>query len=346
MKVGNPQELQTQKRCGSCFCVVQEVPAARPSSLLEAAVSAKDAKKGQTVQGDILDAGSAGVRSASVIEASRELESGRLSLPWQAKAIRLPVVSLGTVAARGLVHRDINGGPTDRNKTGPPQGPFVKRRIHPGEVPTYPMLWAHSADRERRFVVQVDSCGDPRPDDETRAVERWNYSASNLHSNLDFQLNSQSLAMCLTPEKCLGGRAWPNVIPRKAQYHIPLLLWANSTLGLILFWWHGSRQQKGRASITVTKLPELPVLDPRALTNGQMDQCRAIFDELKDREFLPANEAYRDDTRKALDRGLLFGITSVLQLDPVLEEGLELLRKQWCAEPSVHGGKRTRIGRD
>ena len=39
---------------------------------------------------------------------------------------------------------------------------------------------------------------------------------------------------------------------------------------------------------------------------------------------------------------LLFGVTSVLQLDPSLEEGLDLLRRQWCAEPSVHGGKGTR----
>ena len=75
-----------------------------------------------------------------------------------------------------------------------------------------------------------------------------------------------------------------------------------------------------------------------------MNQCCAIFDELKDREFLPANEAYRDDTRKALDRGLLFGNTSVLQLGSGLEEGLELLRKQWCTDPSVHGGTNTRIG--
>ena len=81
------------------------------------------------------------------------------------------------------------------------------------EVPTYPMLWAHSADREKRFVVLPDSCGDPRPDDEARAIERWNSAASRLHANRDFQLNSQSLAMCLTPEKCLGGRAWPNIVP-------------------------------------------------------------------------------------------------------------------------------------
>ena len=316
--------------------------AARPSSLLEAAVEAKQAM-GRAVQGNILDTGAAGVRSMNVIEAARDLEAGNLRLPRSPIAIKLPVVTLGTVADRGLVHRDINGGFTDRNRTGLARGPFVKRSIRPGEVPTYPMLWAHSADRERRFIVQPDSCGDPRPDDEVRAAKRWNSAASRLHANLDFRLNSQSLAMCLTPEQCLGGRAWPNVIPHKSRYEIPLLLWANSTLGLILFWWHGTRQQQGRACITVTKLPDLPVLDPRTLTDSQVDQCHAIFEDLKDKPLLPANEAYQDETRRTLDRELLFGIVSVLQLDPDLEEGLDLLRKQWCAEPSVHGGKGTQF---
>ena len=330
------------KRSGSKSRAAYSNLAVRPSSLLEAAVGAKNARS-QTVQGDILDAGVAGVRSTSVIDSARDLKAGNLRLPRQAQAIRLPVVTLGTVAARGLVHRDINGGPTDRKKTGLPQGPFIVRSIRPGEVPTYPMLWAHSATQERKFVVQADSCGDPRPGDETRAVKRWNGAASRLHANLDFRLNSQSLAMCLTPEKCLGGRAWPNMTPQDSVHEIPLLLWANSTLGLILFWWMGSRQQAGRAILTISALPNLPVLDPRTLTNQRLDHCRAIFDDLKDREFLPANEAWRDETRKALDRELLFGITSVLQLDPGLEEGLELLRKQWCAEPSVHGGKGTQI---
>jgi len=75
-----------------------------------------------------------------------------------------------------------------------------------------------------------------------------------------------------------------------------------------------------------------------------MDRCRVVFEDFKDKPLLPANEAYRDETRKALDRALLFGITSVLQLEQNFEEGLELLRRQWCAEPSVHGGKGTRIG--
>ncbi len=330
------------KRRGDESCAAYSNLAARPASLLEAAVVAKNARA-RAVQGDILDAGAAGVRSTSLIEAAHNLETGSLLLPRQSQKIGLPVVQLGTVAARGLVHRDINGGFPDRNETGLARGPFTVRAVRPGEVPTYPMLWAHSAVRERKIVVFPDSCGDPRPDDEARAAQRWNSAASRLHANLDFRLNSQSLAMCLTPDKCLGGRAWPNVIPHNPRYQIPLLLWANSTLGLIVFWWHGTRQQQGRACITVTKLPALPVLDPRTLTDSQMDHCRAIFTEFKERPLRPANEAYRDEARKALDRQLLFGITSVLGLDPVLEENFDLLRKQWCAEPSVHGGKSTRI---
>ena len=316
--------------------------AARPSSLLEAAVGAKKSRA-QAVLGDILDAGAAGALSIDVIEAARSLEAGNLRLPRQVEAVNLPMVTLGAVAARGPVHRDINGGPAARDRTGSPRGPFAVRAIRSGEVPTYPMLWAHSADRERRFVVLPDSCGEPRPDDEARAAERWNSAASRLHANLDFRLNSQSLAMCVTPEKCLGGTAWPNVSPYDQRHEIPLLLWCNSTLGLLMYWWKGTRQQSGRARMTITAIPDLPVLDARALTDGQVDHCRAVFEDFRDRSLLPANEAYRDDTRKALDHALLFGNTSVLQLDPALEEGLDLLRKQWCAEPSVHGGKGTRI---
>ena len=316
--------------------------AARPSSLLQAAVGAKKATD-EAILGDILDAGAAGVLSISLIETACSLEAGNLRLPRQVQAANLPMVALGTVATRGLVHRDINGGPADRDRTGSPRGPFTVRPIRSGEVPTYPMLWAHSAERERMFVVLPDSCGDPRPDDEARAVERWNSTASRLHANLDFRLNSQSLAMCVTPDKCLGGTAWPNIVPGDEFHEVPLLLWCNSTLGLLMHWWKGTRQQAGRARITITAIPDLPVLDPRALTNIQTDHCHAVFENFRDRLLLPANEAYRDETRKDLDRALLFGSTSVLQLDPRLEEGLDLLRKQWCAEPSVHGGKGTRI---
>lgn len=140
-----------------------------------------------------------------------------------------------------------------------------------------------------------------------------------------------------------GGRAWPNVICEDQRYELPLRLWANSTLGLILFWWRGTRQQEGRTILTITAVHELPVMDTRVLDEQQLKHCANLFEDFRHREFLPANEAYCDETRKELERALLFGITSVPKLEPDLEEGLDLLREQWCAEPSVHGGKSTRI---
>ena len=312
---------------------------ARPASLLEAIDERRRVpERGQ--QGSILEAGAAGVRSASVIQAARGLKTSELRLPRAMQATPLPIVALGVVAERGLVHRDISGGPTNRETPGVERGPFNVRAIRPSEEPTWPMLWAHDAPRERRLVVKPDRAGEPKPGDRKRAKDRWDRAASRLHSNLDFRLNSQSLAMCLTSEPCLGGSAWPNLLPTTDQYEFPLLLWANSTFGLIAYWWTGARQQQGRTRLTITKLPEIPVLDPRALDARQIALCEAVFEEIKNRDFLPANEAYRDPTRKDLDRRLL---VDVLGLDAGLLEPLDLLRRQWCAEPSVHGGKGTRI---
>ena len=307
---------------------------ARPRSLLQAAVDARDSK-GSAAPGDLLDAGGAGVLSARVIDAARSLQQGMLLLPRQPEATSIQIVTLGAVARRGLYELDINGAP--------PRGAFRIRKVRQYEVPDYPALWNHDAERERKLIVLPDTCGDVDAEHAEKAARDWKRTASRLHANRDFRLNSQSLAMCLTTEKCLGGAAWPNIIPNDDRHDVPLLLWCNSTLGLLARWWKGTRQQAGRSRMTITALAELPVLDPRTLTEGQMDHCQAIFNNLKDRLLLPANEAYQDETRRDLDRQLLFGITSVLNLDPALEEGLDLLRKQWCAEPSVHGGKSTRI---
>lgn len=118
-----------------------------------------------------------------------------------------------------------------------------------------------------------------------------------------------------------------------------MLLWANSTLGMILFWFIGSRQQTGRSNLTITRLPDLSVLDPRELSEKQIQEAEKIFEEFRDREFLPANEAYRDKTRKELDEAVL---VRLLGLDSTVLEWLDVLRDQWCREPTVHGGKSTR----
>ena len=81
--------------------------------------------------------------------------------------------------------------------TGKANGPLDVIVRH--EAAAYPMLWNHAADRERRLVVEPDSEGRERPGQHQRAVAVWE-TATRLHFNRDFRLNSQSLAACLTPE--------------------------------------------------------------------------------------------------------------------------------------------------
>ena len=299
---------------------------ARPTSLFKASLTASALDPDQTL-GDLR---AVGVLEANVVRAARGMYSGTLDLPRRSP-VDLPMARLGDVAERGLLDRDINGGGG--------RGAFDIRSVTPGDVPSYPTLWAHDAKRETRLNVGIDRVAEVRAGYETKAQKTWERTASRLHSNRDFQLNSQPLAMCLTEDKSIGGRAWPNVIPGDRLHEIPLLLWANTTLGLISFWWAGTRQQQGRAVMTVSKLPDLPVLDTRQLSDDQIELCEVVFEELKDKDFLPANEAYRDETRKVLDRHLL---VDVLGMDEGLLGPLKTLRLQWCAEPSVHGGKGTR----
>ena len=270
--------------------------------------------------------GAAGLRNPALAKAMLRLRSFEFRIPQVVQSYALPVTQLGELGNRGKLHRDISG----ENR-----GPFDVLPIK--DVPSYPMLWAHDASRERRLTVLPDTQGDVRPGCQNQADEVWN-TATRLHLNLDFRLNSQSLAACLTPELVLGGTAWPNFLLKDTQWERMIVLWANSTLGLMNFWWTGTRQQQGRARLTISQLPRLMVIDPSELSSAQVIRSNETFDALKEQQLLPANEAYRDPVRQALDR---FVLLDLLELPADVLEPFDRLRLQWCAEPSVHGGKST-----
>ena len=274
-----------------------------------------------------------GITHLSLAESLISLTEGQLKLPQMADHHPIPVTPLGALGTRGVLHRDINGAGG--------RGPFEIRPIPPGHYPEWPALWSHSAPRETRMIVAPDTQGGVRPGCADRAQVLWDRTASRLHFNLDFQINSQPLAACLTERSSLGGTAWPNFRVADTRWEIPLLLWANTTLGLLSFWWFGTRQQQGRSRLTISRLPGLLTLDARELSDDQLERCEEIFQRFCDRDFRPANEAYRDEARQELDAAVL---VEWLGLDDAVLEGLQILRAQWCREPSVHGGKTTAPG--
>lgn len=294
------------------------------------------AQVGDFIRAGISDGGCAGSAEPDLAAAAGSLANGRLWLRRLGTISDVSLTTLGELGSRGPYHLDIRGLQADKTT---PRGPFDIVSVTDWRAATYPALWAHQAKREICLVVTPDRQGRVRPGCDKKARAIW-ATASRLHLNHDFQLNSQPLAACFTEQPSIGGRAWPTFKLHDERWEPTMLLWANTTLGLISFWWVASRQQQGRANLTISRLPELATLDPRTLTVEQLSTASDIFEGFAEREFLPANEAYHDKTRRELDKMML---VDLLGLDErQIMPSLALLRDQWCREPSVHGGKSTR----
>ena len=305
----------------------------RPKSNVER-ITIGNQVAGTAFYADLQQGGCAGVVDLELIKVAIALESHNLKLPTLKRPFDLAMTCLGNLGQRGLIHRDING----LNPDGTYRGPF---NILPLSVeqPTHPALWSHNADLERQIILTPDSEGEVRSGMKEQADAVWS-KASRLHFTLDFRLNSQSLAASITERRSVGGRAWPNFCPQNFKHESVLALWSNTTLGLFLFWWYASRQQSGRAILTISQLPSLLMIDASKLTSEQLANADRLLNKFAKQPLLPANEAYHDNVRIALDEEFF---VRVLGLDSTILEPLEVLRNKWCAEPSVHGGKNTRI---
>ena len=260
---------------------------------------------------------------ASVAQAAHALAHSSLWLPGQAP-VPLPTASLGGLAGRGW---------HDLNFTGR-QAPFD--RLPASTTATYPALWNHRAGRETRLVVEADSQLQVRVGREERAAEAW-ATASRTHLNRDFTFGSQPLAVAYTERRCVGGRVWPSIRFDDPGFEVAFSLWGNSTLGLVSHWWHSSRQQSSKAGITVSGIAGLSVLDLRTLDEAQLEGARRIFDEFRSLDLQPAFLADTDPNRALLDRRV---VCDLLGFGEDTFRGVRRLAGKWCAEPSVHGGKK------
>ena len=289
---------------------------------------------GDTLAGEILDApiddhdngwGAGRLLDASLAQAAHSLAAGSLRLPAEPQARPLPITRLREIGRLG-VHDSLLTMTTHG-------GPFIK--MAPSPTATYPALYNHHARRETRLVCEPDSQLRVRSGGESRAAELWP-TASRAHLNRDFTFGSQALAVAFTELASIGGTVWPNIGFDDNRFDCAFAVWGNSTLGLLSYWWHSSRQQSSKARMTRLVIPNLPILDLRALSDDQLTTAQAIFDDFRDQELQPAYLADADPNRALLDRQV---ICDLLGFDAAVYQGVRRLAAKWCAEPSVHGGK-------
>ena len=290
----------------------------------------------------------AGILDGELAQIAWNLERGilvPLGQPGLA-TIELSITPIGQIAGRGPYHADIYWDQPD----GTPRGPFELIKPATSPAPTYPMLWAHVANRERRLVVNPDSEGRikaasgsaTQTELTAKAARVWS-TATRVHYNRDLRFNSQSLIVATTNRPCIGGRAWPSIILENRDHEYAFALWSNSTLGLLLHWWVSNKTQSGRGTTTITGIPQIPTLDVRALTDEQVAVAKAAFEALQGQQFLPFDQIDEDPARAELDRRLIVDVLGLPQTLCELDGPIDLLRRKLAREPHIHGGKQTRV---
>ncbi len=262
----------------------------------------------------------------ALAQAAFELSRSKIWLPGNASPIELKVARLGSIAELGKYHLDVIG-PRSR-------GPFDKKPS--SDTATYPALWNHNAKNETRMVCMPDSQLQVRGGMEDKAADVWS-TASRTHINLEYTFGSQPLAVAYTENESIGGSAWANTSFSDDRYDRAFTIWGNCTLGLLAYWWHSSRQQSSKARLTIRAAESLPVLDFTALSDEQLAIAERLFDDFRDRELKPSYLADVDPNRAHLDRRV---VCDLLGFDEDTYRAVRRLAAKWCAEPSVHGGKK------
>jgi len=284
------------------------------------------------------------IRDLSLAQSAYQLEhNSTLWLPSMTESdkISLPMSRLDGIASFGPYHADVSG------KNGrKPRGPFILEDSDGNSGDTYPVLWAHDAEVERCIQFEHDKAGLIHAVDDSNFQSLLNSkaanvlaTASNCHFNQNFRFNSQSTAFQFTSRLVIGGRAWLSVNLSDDKKEKALTIWGNTSVGLLLHWWHANKQQSGRGNIVKTALVSLPVLDIGKLSPKQLDAADFIFDEFKERPLKPFNEIADDPVRQELDEAFF---TRVLGFDIAMfatNGPFNLLRSKFDNEPSIQGSK-------
>ena len=91
-------------------------------------------------------------------------------------------------------------------------------------------------------------------------------------------------------------------------------------------------------------LRSMPTLDARQLDRAALHNAERIFEELKHEKMLPFNQMFEDAVRQELDRRLLSEVLGICEsTHSDVYAGLHRVRERLCEEPSIHGGKQSRV---
>ena len=295
-------------------------------------------KVGDEILGHVLDCPlqidkaweAARIKEMALIQSAYRLANGEMWLPTQVSSLEIPICLVGDIAEVGASHRDIH----EKGERG-----AFDVEIGCMDTDLYLGLWNVNSPIQRAMVVKPDCHLIARPNRHDKAQKILTLNGR-VHFNVDMRFNANSLGVLLTEKPAVGISSLPNVVLKKRIYDYVWTLWGNSTLGLLLHWAHSGKQQPGRGRGSRTALLQMPTLDVRCLSDEALANAERIFHDLKHKRMLPFNEVDHDPVRHELDILLLTEVLDITSEDA--HKAIHRLRELLSAEPSIHGGKKSR----
>ncbi len=244
------------------------------------------------------------------------LAKGKLYLPNSGISSKVPLCPLSDLGELGFDCRDMHDGFS----------------LAAGRT-TYPAFWCHDASRVRtmaqspnQWLQPLSEAKDKRP---LRNSEHLWKKAGRLLIAERLRLNTMPLCSVLVSEDVLSNVWWTvrlKKMRRKTDCEKALVVWFNSTLGLVILLGHREETQGPWVKFKKPTLHSMPVLDVSGIGEKQLKMLAKAFDDLSGKNVAPLLEMDADPTRAAIDEA----IAKALQLPD-----LSSLRRVLAREPVI-----------
>jgi hypothetical protein len=251
---------------------------------------------------------------ADSVRAAYHLLMGRLWLPGTNVVGRIRLCPLKQFGELGPDVRDIHDGfKVARGKT------------------SYPAFWSHDADLVTTIGQAPNQHLSPLAKAKLgrhlrRVDDLWPKAGSVLLAER-LRLNTQRLAAVRVSTNVLSNSWWPLALNKdNEKVEKALVLWLNSTLGLLILIAHREETQGAWMKFKKPVLSELPVLDIHALSQKQRSSLAQAYDQLSQEVIMPFPHMANDPTRQRIDNA----IADILKLPH-----LSILREMLAREPVV-----------
>ncbi len=190
-------------------------------------------------------------------------------------------------------------------------------------VTAYPMVENHDTEQRRRLVTEPDKylspLSTPRPGRKLKSVAQLWPKAGRLLVSERLWLETTRVVAMRSETRVLSN-VWWSVQLSQECFEKALAIWLNSSLGLLAILDQRTSTRGGWVAMKKVDLENLPVLDPRSLSQAQLTGLSDLFDELADAEFERFPGMAQCPARRSLDDGLseILGLPNLSKLRDLL----------------------------